>query len=400
MLERQGSEDAGAGTRERQGDVETAMPAPTSPTSPTSPRLQATETFTLLKNAAFPPGGMEQLGEQFVERHSFVLWKIFERRRSKQESDGSEPKPSSLASSSSSWWLHAKENVKGYARGFGKDHWILFLQTFVAYVAVLAIISPDAVYTALSYGGSFQPVWGIIYLLMMCMLGGTVGMSTLLQMYVFVSLVFAGCFGLWVRHMTYLAAGSDWTNNDVAKGATYTVLVSVSCGAFNILRWRWDVTNPLFYLCSIFLIFTQGAYSGPGAGTLYLQPVYSLINISIATVMFTVVSWVLMPLYSATKMRMGTAKALQSLGKALLAERDLILGPVDAETGLLENASGKVDVITGRDTGLFDQCDVIGTHINTARGLILGNRPLRVPCLLEVDLYKRHGGLTFPVGDW
>lgn len=124
---------------------------------------------------------------------------------------------------------------------------------------------------------------------------------------------------------------------------------------------------------------------------------YSLINISMATFVFTSISWVLFPLYSASKMRLGTAKALQSLGRALMAERDLILGPIDPETGLLSKASGKVDTITGRDTGLFDQCDVIGTHINTARALILGNRPLRVPCLLEIDLFRRHASMTFPV---
>ena len=127
------------------------------------------------------------------------------------------------------------------------------------------------------------------------------------------------------------------------------------------------------------------------------QPVYSLINISIATLVFTFTSWVLFPSYSSSKMRLGTAKALQSLGRALLAERDLILGPIDPKTGLLSKASGIVDTITGRDTGLDDQCSVIGTHINTARALILGNRPLRVPCLLEVDLFRRHASMTFPV---
>ena len=40
---------------------------------------------------------------------------------------------------------------------------------------------------------------------------------------------------------------------------------------------------------------------------------------------------------------------------------------------------------------------MIGTHINTARALILGNRPLRLPCLLEIDLFRRHSSLTFPV---
>ena len=375
-------------------DVETA-PSPTasSPSSPSRAPLIKSETLLLLKNAGVPPGGFEQQGVQFAEKHSFLLSALFrpvDRSSRRGLLDRGESKLSS-------WWASVKSHTREYWTGFTKDHWIIFLQTFVTYVVVLAIISPDAVYEALSYGGSFQPVWGIIYLLMMCVLGGTVGMNTLLQLYVFVSLVFAGCFGLWIRHMTYLAAGSDWSNNDLAKGATYTVLMSVSCGAFNILRWRWDVTNPLFFMCSIFLIFTQGSYSGPTAGTLYLQPVYSLINISIATVVFTITSWVLMPLYSASKMRMGTAKALQSLGRALLAERDLILGPIDEGTGLLEMASGKVDMITGRDTGLFDQCDVIGTHINAARALILGNRPLRVPCLLEIDVYKSHGLMTFPV---
>ncbi len=238
-----------------------AFPAASPCSSPRSPLR--TETLVLLKEATVAPGGLEQERALFGEKHGFVLFKLFER------STGDFG-----VSERSSWWAKdgfIRRRLDEYAKGFTRDHWVIALQTFVAYVIVLAIVSPDAVYAALSYGGSFQPVWGIIYLLMVCVLGGTVGMNTLLQLYIIVSLVFAGCFGLWVRHMTFLAAGSDWGNNDVAKGATYTLLMSLSCGTFNILRWRWDVTNPLFFMCSIFLIFTQGSYSGPKAGTLYLQ---------------------------------------------------------------------------------------------------------------------------------
>ena len=258
-------------------DVELGAEAVEAPASPrlasASPRapLRA-ETRVLLKNAAVPPGGFEQQSAQFGEKHGFLLFKVFE--RSAYDLEGL-AKDKDKQVGDMAWWPEKKKilqkRVNEYFKGFTRDHWIIFLQTFVAYVIVLGIISPDAVYNALSYGGSFQPVWGIIYLLMVCTLGGTVGVNTLLQGYVVVSLVFAGCFGLWVRHMTYLAAGSDWSNNNVAKGATYSLLMSLSCGLFNILRWRWDVTNPLFFLCSIFLIFTQGSYSGPNAGTLYLQ---------------------------------------------------------------------------------------------------------------------------------
>ena len=250
------------------GDVELCGAVQSSPASPcSSPRSPwsplRTETRVLLKEASVAPGGLEQQSAQFGEKHGFILFKLFER------SSGA-PKTTER----SSWWAKdgvVRTRLDEYATGFAKDHWVLALQIFVSYVIVLGIVSPDAVYNALSYGGSFQPVWGIIYLLMLAVLGGTVGMNTLLQLYVVVSLVFAGCFGLWVRHMTYLAAGSDWSNNDVAKGATYTLLMGVSCGVFNILRWRWDVTNPFFFMCSIFLIFTQGSYSGPKADTLYLQ---------------------------------------------------------------------------------------------------------------------------------
>ena len=290
-----------------------------------------------------------------------------------------------------SWWRDV------YVKGFTRTHVVTGLQVFVGFVVFLAIVSPDAVYDALSYNGTVAPTWGLIYSLMLCITGGTVGMNTLQQIYVEVSLVFAGCLGLLIRHLTYLAAGEDWNNNDVAKGATYSILISLTCGCFNVLRWKWDVLNPFFFMCSIFLIFTQGKYSGEGSGTLYLTPVYTLINLSIATMLYTLISWVLFPIYSSTTMRRSIASAFQSMGNAILAEKDLMLGPIDVESGLLQDATGKVDMVTGRDEGLYDQCQNIANHVMSARASILGNRSLRVPCLLEVDVYRTHNTWDFPV---
>ena len=159
----------------------------------------------------------------FGEKHGFVLFKLFERSSGALEA----------STERSSWWAKDGVVIRTTAGrvchgGYAKDHWVLALQTFVAYVIVLAIVSPDAVYAALSYGGSFQPVWGIIYLLMLGVLGGD-GRDEHAAPAVRRRLagVCRGAFGLWVRHMTFLAAGSDWGNNDVAKGATYTLLMSV-----------------------------------------------------------------------------------------------------------------------------------------------------------------------------
>lgn len=322
-----------------------------------------------------PPGGMEQQHPKYHDHHTFILL-------------------SSLWGGTNidpyTWW-------KRYWKGFRRDHYILALQTFVSYVIVLCIISPDAVYNALSYDGRVSPSWGLIYLLMLAILGGTAGMHLLLQSYALVSLVFSGCLGVLIRYLTYLAAGSDWDNNDFQKGVTNTLLLSFSCGVFNILRWKWDLTNVLFFMCSIFLVFNQGQYSGEGASRAYLTSVYNLINISLSTFVFTVVSWVLFPIYSSTKMRCSTSKALESLSKALSAEKDLMLGPIDEESGLLDAATGEIDIITCRDKGLHDKCQVIGDHVTQARACLLGNRSLRVPALLEIFIYRKHTSLTFPV---
>lgn len=319
-----------------------------------------------------PPGGFEQQHPKYHSRHTFVLFSW-------------EEKPDFCT------WCH------GYWKGFTRSQCIVGLQTFVAYVIVLAIISPDAVYDALSYGGKVSPSWGLIYLLMVAILGGNVGMNTLMEGYILVSLVVSGCIGVLIRYLAYLAAGSDWSNNDVAKGATNTLLLSFTCAIFNILRWRWDLTNVLFFTCSIFLIFTQGQYSGEGATTAFLTPVYSLINISMATMVFLIVSWTLLPIYSSTKMRSSTSKALQSLANALSAEKALMLGPIDEKSGLLQDATGEVDIITCRDKGLYDKCQIISNYVTEARTALLGNRALRVPSLLEISLYKFRTSFTFPV---
>ena len=317
-----------------------------------------------------PPGGLEQEHPKYDVSHTFLLfnWKT----------------------DVCTWW-------KGYWSGFTRNQCILGFQAFVAYVIVLCIISPDAVYNALSYGGKVSPSWGLIYLLMVAIIGGTVGMNTLLEGYILVSLVLAGGIGLLIRYLTYLAAGSDWSNNDVAKGATNTLLLSFTCGVFNILRWKWDLTNVFFFACSIFLIFTQGRYSGEGATTAFLTPVYSLINISLATMVFLLVSWVVFPIYSSKSMRQSTSKAFRSLAKALSAERDLMLGPMDEESGLLQDATGEIDIMTCRDKGLYDKCQSIANHVTEARAALLGNRALRVPSMLEFSVYKRQRPFTLPV---
>ncbi len=325
-----------------------------------------------VKTGAFvvPPGGLEQEHPKYDVSHTFLLfnWKT----------------------DLCTWW-------KSYYKGFTRKQYARGLQAFVAYVVVLCIISPDAVYNALSYGGSVSPAWGLIYLLMMAVIGGTVGINTLLEVYIIVSLVFAGAVGTLIRYLTYLAAGSDWSNNDFAKGATFALLGGFSCAIFNILRWKRDLTNVFFFMCSIFLVFTQGPYSGEGATLAFLTPVYTLITISLSTVVFLLISWILFPIYSSKGMRQNTAKSFSSLAKALGAEKDLMLGPMDEESGLLRDATGEIDIMTCRDKGLDNKCDAISKHVIEARAALLGNRALRVPSLLEVYLYKRRGPFTFPV---
>lgn len=287
--------------------------------------------------------------------------------------------------------------IKDYVTGFSRQQCVRALQTFIAYVIFMCIVSPDAVNNALWYNGIMPPELGLIYVLMISVLGGTVGTNSLLQIYTLVSLTAAALIGVLIRYIVWLASGQDWDNNDFAKGAAFSLLIAFACGCFNILRWKWDATNAFFLLCSVFLIFTQGPYYGPDAGTLYLTAVYTLINISIATMMYTLVSWFVLPIYSCQAMRASTAKAIKGIGGAVMAARDLIMSPVDPESGLFQEATGKRDPLTGRDYGLFPKCEKIADIMRASRGLLLNNKGLRLPSLLEIDVYHQTGQYVFPV---
>eukprot|EP00889_Picochlorum_renovo_P008250 jgi/Picre1/35280/NNA_002742.t1 len=329
--------------------------------------------------------GVEAFGSKDVhESHGFVL-------------SGLLPGQQAGEIARTGYIVSMKRWMKAYVTGFTRQQYVRALQTFIAYVIFMCIVSPDAVNSALWYNGIMPPELGLIYVLMISVLGGTVGTNSVMQIYALVSLVVAGLFGVLIRYIVWLASGEDWDNNDFAKGAAFSLLIAFSCGCFNILRWKWDATNAFFFMCSIFLIFTQGPYYGPQAGTLYLTAVYTLINIALATMIYTLVSWFVLPMYSCQAMRASTAKAIEGIGSAIMAERDLIMSPVDPESGLFQEATGERDPLTGRDCGLFPKCEKIADVMRASRGLLLNNKGLRLPSLLEIDVYHQTGQYIFPV---
>ncbi|KAI8108763.1 hypothetical protein M9435_005180 [Picochlorum sp. BPE23] len=329
--------------------------------------------------------GVEAFGSKDVhESHGFVL-------------SGLLPGQQAGEIARTGYIVSMKRWMKAYVTGFTRQQYVRALQTFIAYVIFMCIVSPDAVNSALWYNGIMPPELGLIYVLMISVLGGTVGTNSVMQVYALVSLVVAGLFGVLIRYIVWLASGEDWDNNDFAKGAAFSLLIALSCACFNILRWKWDATNAFFLLCSVFLIFTQGPYYGPQAGTLYLTAVYTLINIAFATMIYTLVSWFVLPMYSCQAMRASTAKAIEGIGSAIMAERDLIMSPVDPESGLFQEATGERDPLTGRDCGLFPKCEKIADVMRASRGLLLNNKGLRLPSLLEIDVYHQTGQYIFPV---
>eukprot|EP00890_Picochlorum_soloecismus_P006273 jgi/Picsp_1/6647/NSC_03990-R1_---NA--- len=287
--------------------------------------------------------------------------------------------------------------LKEYVTGFSRQQFIRALQMFVSYVIFLCIVWPGPVNSALWYNGALPPELGLIFVLMFGVTGGSVGTNTLLEIYSVAALVITGLISVLIRYIVWLASGQDWTNNDFAKAAAFSLLIAFACGCFNILRWKWDVTNAFFSMCSVYLIFMQGPYSGPKSGTLYLLSVHMLVNTTIATTLYTIVSWVLLPIYSSQEVRRSTSKAIEHLGSALLAERDVIMSPVDPESGLFEEATGKRDPLTGRDYGLFPKCEKIYDNMRKSRRLLLSTKGLRLPSLLEIDLYQQTGQYVFPI---
>ena len=282
---------------------------------------------------------------------------------------------------------HVWKAFKKWMGGFSAKNLKVGGQVFLSFVIFLGITSPLPVWDALSYGTMVPPV-ACIYMVMLGVQGGTMGNITLFQVYMIFSIILSGLLATLIKYLTWLAAGNDWSNNNVSKGATYVVLVSLSCGIFNILRWTWDATNMFFYTLSIFLIFNLGAYSGVGSELFYLTPVWVLVNIGIGTIITTMCSWFFFPVLASDSFRNATAEGIKRLANAVRSSTELILSPVDPESGLLQDATGKIDVITWRDKGLWDKTQKIAIDQRGVKSIIMGTRGLRIPVLLEFDFYS------------
>ena len=285
--------------------------------------------------------------------------------------------------------------TKKWIQGFSPNHLKVGGQVFLSFVVFLAMTSPLPVWEAFSYGTIVPPV-ACIFMILLGVQGGSMGNTTLLEIYMLASIVVSGLIATLIKYLTWLAAGQDWSNNNVSKGATYVVLVSVSCGVFNILRWKWDATNMFFCFASIFLIFGLGAYSGVDSEVDYLNPVWVLVNIGTGTLITTLCSWFFFPILASQSFRNATAESIHRLSKAVGSCKELILSPIDSESGLLQEASGKIDVITWRDEGLWDRAQKIAIDQRGARSSILSTRNLRIPVFLEFDFYTP-GRFRFPM---
>ena len=275
---------------------------------------------------------------------------------------------------------------KKWVGGFSAKNVKLGGQVFLSFVIFLSITSPLPVWNALSYGTIVPPL-ACIYMVMLGIQGGNMGNITLLEIYMILSIILSGLLATLIKYLTWLAAGSDWSNNNVSKGVTYVVLVSFSCGIFNILRWKWDATNMFFYTASIFLIFNLGAYSGKGSGLNYLTPVWVLVDIGMGTTITTLCSWFFFPVLASDSFRNATAESIKRLANAVRSCTELVLSPIDPESGLLQDATGKLDVITWRDEGLWDKIQKIAIDQRGVKSIIMSTRGLRIPVLLELDFY-------------
>jgi hypothetical protein len=281
-----------------------------------------------------------------------------------------------------SHWFHS---FVAWWRGYTADQLKLAFQIFLAFCIVMAIASPYPVWTALSYG-TITPPLALVFVVLLA--PQHQGGATLSAIFLAIGILLGGGLALAVKYITYFANGSVWDDQTVVKGVVYAIFTALSGGILNGLRWQWEITNQLFLLACAGLILSGGVGTYYSPTLLPASILYVLLLTTMSSVVTLVCCWFIFPVTAGSKYRDLVAKALDFTAEGISAYETLILGPVDAKTGRLTAAIGKIDPCTGTDEGLTPLIDEVRVNLRAARKTLFISRALHLPVRLEVDVYN------------
>jgi hypothetical protein len=153
---------------------------------------------------------------------------------------------------------------------------------------------------------------------------------------------------------TYIAWAANGRShaNTVTKAAVFTVVASVLAGCVNMARWRWENTNRLFLVTCVALVVAGGISTLPDPAGPKLAPLRAWALAGIAVCFVLPIAWLIVPVPAGQKYRRILASAMHNMADAVDATRNILMGPIDPEIGLLACVRGKIDADSGEDEGL------------------------------------------------
>jgi hypothetical protein len=281
-----------------------------------------------------------------------------------------------------SHWFH---KAVAWWGGYSKDQLKVGLQIFLSFCIISALTFPYPVWKALSFGAITPP---LALVFVMILAPQHQGGAVLFAIFLAIGVLIGGGLALAIKYLTYFANGSNWVDQTVVKGVTYSLLTALAGGILNTLRWQWEATNPMFLLCCAGLMLSGGVGTYYSPALLPSSILYILILTTIASAVTVLCCSFIFPVTAGSKYRGLVAKALDATAESLSAYEILILGPVDAKTGKLVAAIGKIDPCTGTDEGLTPLIDQVRINLRAARQAIFASRALHLPARLEIDVYN------------
>ena len=270
-----------------------------------------------------------------------------------------------------------------WLRGYSGEHWRVGLQTLIAFSAVAALILPAPVWNALYYA-KVDPVITLAF--MALVFPAHVGGATIDGLFLIAAFIIGGALVAVANWAAWAANGSSFVDS-VTKGAVFVTMLSTFLGIVNMLRWRWDFTNPLFTMVAVSGVFSGSVSTYHLSYLAWEAPFYALALGCIAAAAVVIVSWTILPITSGTKYRQHLAAALRSLAEAVAQVQEMAVG----ESGANQDEENQND-IRSQNSVFVSERETVVLHdraLKAARRSLLACRALEAPVRMEVDLYHK-----------
>ena len=278
------------------------------------------------------------------------------------------------------------QQIIDWCNGYTMDHKKVALQVFLAYAILIAIMAPEESWNQLAHGAVVPPL-ALVFLILIGPYTQGVTIWSILQS--ITGILTGGCLILLSTYLTNAAIGFNWGDNSVTKGVVMTIFSTLAAFVLMSAKFFFKFTFEFTVTACASLVFAGGISSYYRNPVDYLQVFYALQMAVLGLGTMAIISSFVFPVTSGSLYRGLLANSIRKVATAIEALGELMLSPVNSETGVLSAATGKINLSTGSDEGLQPMVDKIKDPARVARGLLLGSWNFHMPVLLEIDIYNR-----------